>query len=70
MKVRNNNISIEIRKLLDKTPGMSVKEIAKLLDIDRHFISGFLSALEERREVFSRKIGPAKIYFNHPSHKR
>lgn len=53
-----------IKDLLLKTPGLSVKEIAKASEVNRQFMAGFLFAIEEKGEVYSRKVGPARIYFN------
>jgi DNA-binding IclR family transcriptional regulator len=55
---------MKIVELLRAQPGQSVKEIAKQTDVNRTFLSGYLSALEEHGYVKSRKIGPAKVYFN------
>ena len=54
----------KVKDILSKTPGLSIKEIAELSKVDRHFMAGFLKALEEKGEVCSRKVGAAKIYFN------
>ena len=48
---------------LFEEPGMSVKELAVTLDLNRQFMAGFLTALEEKGEVFHRKVGPARTYF-------
>jgi len=58
------NLTAKIVELLKRQPGQSVKEIAKQMDVNRIFLSGYLSALEEHGYVKSRKIGPAKVYFN------
>lgn len=60
----NENLSEKVKRLLSKTPGLSVKEIARALDVNRQFMSGFLTAIEEKGEVYSRKVGPARIFFN------
>jgi len=57
-------LTTKIVELLKRQPGQSVKEIAKQMDVNRTFLSGYLSALEEHGYVKSRKIGPAKVYFN------
>ena len=61
---KRNVLSEKIKRLLSKTPGLSVKEIAKASEANRQFMAGFLCALEENGEVYSRKVGPARIYFN------
>lgn len=53
-----------IRKLLEGTPGLSIKEIAKASHVNRQFMAGYLKAMEEKGEICSRKVGPARIYFN------
>jgi len=60
----NINRSNKVKGLLSKTPGLSVKEIAHALQVNRQFMAGFLAAIEEKGEVYSRKVGPARIYFN------
>lgn len=62
--IASNNLSDKIKTLLLKTPGLSVKELARASKVNRQFMAGFLAALEERGDVYSRKIGPARIYFN------
>ncbi len=57
-------ISQKIKEILSKNPGLSIKEIANMLDVNRQFMAGYLASMEENGEVYSRKIGPAKIYFN------
>lgn len=65
-----------IKTALEKEAGLSVKDLANPLDVNRQFMAGFLAAaLQERGEVSCRKVGPARIYFNirgkgtHGSHK-
>lgn len=64
MVTKKGNFSTEIKKILDDSPGISVKDMSKKLHINRHFTAGFLSAMEEKGELIYKKIGPAKIYFN------
>ena len=57
------DITQQVTRSLDEEPGMTVKGLASALKLNRQFMAGFLSALEERGEVFHRKVGPARIYF-------
>ena len=57
------DITRQIISALSSVPGMSVKELANTLELNRQFMAGFLAALEERGEVFHRQVGPARIYF-------
>ena len=57
------DITRKIISALSSEPGMSVKELANTLELNRQFMAGFLTALEERGEVFHRQVGPARIYF-------
>ena len=57
------DITQQIIAALSNEPGMSVKELANTLELNRQFMAGFLTALEERGEVFHRQVGPARIYF-------
>ena len=61
---KNHGLTDEIVELLDKDPGQSVKEMAEQLDVNRTFLSGYLKALEDQGFIKSKKIGPAKVYFN------
>lgn len=61
---RNNDLSERVRQLLLQNRGLSIKEIAKATDVNRQFMAGFLFKMEEKGEVVSRKVGPARIYFN------
>jgi len=54
----------KIVALLEKDPGQSVKEMANQLEVNRTFLSGYLKALEDQGYIKSKKIGPAKVYFN------
>ena len=53
-----------IKAALENEPGLSVKDLANRLDVNRQFMAGFLAALEEWGEISCRKVGPARIYFN------
>ena len=57
------DITQQIISTLSSEPGMSVKELANTLELNRQFMAGFLAALEERGDVFHRQVGPARIYF-------
>ena len=59
-----NNLSTMVKGILSETPGLTIKEIAKASKVSRQFMAGFLKALEEKGDVYSRKVGPARIYFN------
>lgn len=57
------DLTRKVEEILYKEPGLSVKELAERLKINRQFMSGFLAALEEKNEIMSRTVGPARIYF-------
>ena len=61
---KSRSIGEKIIILLKEDPGQSVKEIAQQLDVNRTFLSGYLKALEDQGYIKSKKIGPAKVYFN------
>ncbi|MGC9086542.1 MAG: MarR family transcriptional regulator [Thermoproteota archaeon] len=63
-KCSDDTFSNKVKDILSKTPGLSIKEIAKSLKVSRQYMAGFLKALEEKGDVRSRKVGPARIYFN------
>lgn len=56
-------LSQAVVRSLGEKPGQSVKEIALSLKVNRQFLSGYLTCLEENGEVTSRSVGPARIYF-------
>jgi predicted transcriptional regulator len=58
------DLTDRILKLLEKDPGQPVQELAKELKINRTFLAGYLKALENQGYVKSKRIGPAKVYFN------
>lgn len=71
MKVTKNHILADkIVKLLNGDPGQSVKQMAEQLEVNRTFLSGYLKALEDQSHIKSKKIGPAKVYFNNESKER
>ena len=53
-----------IKAALRKEPGLTVKDLADRLEINRQFMAGVLAILEEMSEVYHRPVGPARIYFN------
>lgn len=53
-----------IQRALDEIPGQPVKEVAEKLGNNRTAVSGYLQALEDLGYVTSRKVGPAKVYYN------
>ena len=62
-------LTAKIIKLLEEDPGQPVKDLARKLSVNRTYLSGYLKALEDQGYVKSKRIGPAKVYFN-ASHKR
>jgi predicted transcriptional regulator len=54
----------KIRALLEEVPGQSVKELASKLKVNRTFLAGYLQAMEDKGYVNSRKVGPARMYYN------
>jgi len=53
-----------ILRLLEGDPGQQIQQLAKELKINRTFLAGYLKALENQGYVRSKRIGPAKVYFN------
>ena len=60
----------QVRGILAREPGLSVKELAERLKTNRQFMAGVLRVLEEREEVSHRQVGPARIYFVRSETKR
>ena len=59
-----HNLQARIQPLLEEMPGQSVKELADKLGVNRNLLSGYLQALEELGYLTSRKVGPARVYYN------
>ena len=57
------DFAIQVKEILDKEPGLSVKELAERLKTNRQYMAGILKVLEERGEVSCRQVGPARIYY-------
>gem|GEM_PF-5493503 len=62
------NLTDQTKTALTNQPGLSVKDLASGLGVNRQFMAGFLTALEERGEVYHRQVGPARIYFTARQH--
>jgi len=60
---RNQKLTKRILYLLERDPGKAVKELAQELKVNRTFLSGYLEAMEDQGYLKSKKIGPAKVYF-------
>ena len=65
--LKSRNLADKIIGLLDEDPGQSVNDMAKQLEVNRTFLSGYLKALEDEGYIRLKKIGPAKVYFNNAS---
>ncbi len=64
MPKKYEDLTAKIVELLKNDPGYSVKDLAKKLEVNRTFLAGYLKALENQGYVRSKRIGPAKVYFN------
>ena len=53
-----------VKAAVAREPGLTIKDLADRLNVNRQFMAGFLAALEERGEISCRKVSPARIYFN------
>ena len=63
-KLPASNLTKQVKKALIKEQGLSVKDLAERLKVNRQFMAGVLAVLEERGDVSSRRVGPARIYFS------
>ena len=61
---RDDSLAVRVFRLLDSNPGQTIKDLAKQLKVNRSFLAGYLRALEDQGLVRSKRIGPAKVYFN------
>lgn len=64
MSKSQDKLTPKLIELLEKDPGQTVKQLAEQLGVNRTFLAGYLLALENEGKVKSKKIGPAKVYFN------
>jgi predicted transcriptional regulator len=58
------DLTDRILRLLEGDPGQQIQQLAKELKINRTFLAGYLKALENEGKIKSKRIGPAKVYFN------
>jgi len=61
---KHEGLTAKMVKLLEDDLGQPVKDLAKKLGVNRTFLAGYLTALENQGYVKSKRIGPAKVYFN------
>ena len=66
----HEGLTAKIIKLLENDPRQPVKDLAKKLGVNRTFLAGYLKALENQGYVKSKRIGPAKVYFNREGEER
>jgi len=64
MGMEHGSLTPRIIRLLEKDPGQPVQKLARELGVNRTFLAGYLKALENHGELTSKRIGPAKVYFN------
>ena len=65
--MRKHKTYEKIEALLNEIPGQSVKELSAKLGDDRNVVAGYLRALEDLGLVSSRRVGPARMYYNQKS---
>ena len=65
-----SNLASQVKGILDKEPGLSIKELAERLKTNRQYMAGILKVLEEQQEVYCRQVGPARIYYVHPDNQK
>jgi len=70
MARESSDLTPRILRLLDEDPGQPVKELAEKLEVNRTFLAGYLKALENQGKLMSKRIGPARAYFNREKHER
>lgn len=63
MPSSHEKLTFRLIELLEKDPGQTVKQLAEQLKVNRTFLAGYLKALENQGYVRSKRIGPAKVYF-------
>lgn len=63
-------LKTRIIELLEEDSGQPVKVLAEKLGVNRTFLAGYLKALEDQGYIKSKKIGPARAYFNTNNERR
>jgi len=58
----NQEMKDDILKLLKNNPLLTISSLAKKLNVNRIYLSGYLQALEDQKKIKSKLIGPAKVY--------
>jgi len=69
-KTDKPDFASQVKQILSKEPGLSVKELAERLKTNRQYMAGMLKVLEERGEVTFRQVGPARIYYVRPENQK
>lgn len=57
------SLTKNVKSALKKEPGLTVKDLAERLEVNRQFMAGALAVLEEKGDVYHRNVGPARTYF-------
>jgi predicted transcriptional regulator len=65
-KTNKPDFASQVKGILEKEPGLSVKELSERLKTNRQYMAGILKVLEEQGEVSFRQVGPARIYYAYP----
>lgn len=64
MNKESGQIKDSIIEILNQNrSGLGISEISKRINVYRATVSKYLIALEHQGTVFSKKVGPARIYF-------
>ena len=62
-KALDSDLTKQVKAVLAREPALSVSDLAERLELNRQFMAGALAILEERGEILSRRVGPARIHF-------
>lgn len=60
----NQDLATHVKAALAAEPGLTVKDLALRVSVNRQYMAGFLDVLEEMGWVYHRRVGPARICFN------
>jgi len=62
--MQNNGIKEDILKLLaEKNYGLTIEEVASILEVNRSTASRYLAIMEAEGKILVREVGKAKLHY-------
>jgi hypothetical protein len=60
--MKTNLLKFKIKSLLNKGGPVPLKDISKVIDMDKSKLSGYLEAMVDYGDLSFKKIGPSNVY--------